>query len=489
MPPQVIPSEESADNVSCDALVIGAFSGDDGPSLAPSAASVDRALDGYLSGYLRDSGFKGKVGDVAVVPTLQRLPATTIAVAGLGRQDEANAHTVRRASGVAARKLGERSVLASALHDTPGDDGVEASTEGFLLGSYNFTEYKSDPRPSKISRILLVGSASVDTIERGQARAQATALARDLTNEPPSILTPESLARRAREMADVAGLECTIFDEQALADKGFGGLLGVSRGSERPPRFIHLHHKPTSARGKVVLVGKGVTFDSGGLSLKDAKNMETMKTDMGGAAAVIGAMSALSRLNVDVEVLGLIAATENMPGGNAIKPGDVIRHYGGRTSEVLNTDAEGRLILADALAFACEQSPDAVVDAATLTGACMVALGRKAAGLFSNDEALRAELEEAATRAGERVWPLPLYDDYRSDLDSEVADIKNVGSRYGGAITAALFLRDFVRKGVPWAHLDIAGPARAESDYDEVTKGGSGVATRTLIAFLEGRAR
>ncbi|MDQ4144727.1 MAG: leucyl aminopeptidase, partial [Actinomycetota bacterium] len=315
----------------------------------------------------------------------------------------------------------------------------------------------------------------------------ATLTARELTNEPASALWPEVLAERAREVAEVAGLECTLLDENELAERGFGGLLAVAQGSTRPPRLIELRYKPENPLGHVAIVGKGVTFDSGGLSLKDAKSMETMKTDMGGGAAVIGAMGALPRLDVRVEVTAVVPTTENMPSGSAVKPGDVITHYGGKTSEVLNTDAEGRLILADALAYVSEQRPDAIVDVATLTGAMMVALGKKAAGYFANDDGLAAEIERAAGTAGERVWRMPLFDDYRSDLDSDVADIKNIGTRFGGAIFAALYLGDFIGDGISWGHLDIAGPGRAESDYDEVTKGASGFAARTLVAWLESR--
>ncbi|MDQ3983396.1 MAG: leucyl aminopeptidase, partial [Actinomycetota bacterium] len=298
------------------------------------------------------------------------------------------------------------------------------------------------------------------------------------------------LARRAREVADVAGLSFTVWDEKELARRGFGGLLGVAQGSAQPPRFVQLHHRPDNPRAKVVLVGKGITYDSGGLSLKDAKSMETMKTDMSGAAAVIGAMGAVGRIRPDVEVLGLVPTTENMPGGGAIKPGDVIRHYGGKTVEVLNTDAEGRLVLADALAFASEQEPDVIVDVATLTGAIMVALGTRAAGLFCNDDALAQELIDAGAQEGERLWRMPLIDDYAQDIESDVADLKNIsGARWGGAIVAAVFLQQFVGEGISWAHLDIAGAARAEGAAAEISKGGTGTAARTLVSWVEGFRR
>lgn len=371
------------------------------------------------------------------------------------------------------------------MHDaSPGDDGAVA--EGLLLGTYRFTTYKSDPKPSKIQRILFVG-ADEKRLDRAAVIAEATALARDLINEPASTLIPEVLAERAKELGDVSGFDCTIWDEAELKKNGFGGLLGVSQGSHNPCRFIQMHYAPSGAKKKVALVGKGVTFDSGGLSLKDAANMEQMKTDMGGAAAVICAISAIAKLTLDIEVMAFVPTTENMPSGTAVRPGDVLRHYGGKTSEVLNTDAEGRLILADALVFASEQKPDAIVDVATLTGSMMVALGKKMTGYFSNDDGLADEIQAAADAAGEPFWRMPLNEPLRKDLESEVADLKNVASRWGGAITAAMFLKDFVGEGIPWAHLDIAGPARAESDYDEITKGGTGVAVRTLVNWVEAR--
>jgi leucyl aminopeptidase len=484
--PEIVPHKDSAATVACDAVVVGALSTGNGSTLTPEGAEIDAALEGALSDHISESSFKARVGDVLIAPALGKLAARSVVVAGLGKKKEVSPSDIRRASANVARRLSERGVIASTLH-TATNGVTRAAAEGYLLGSYSFTKYKSDPRPSKIGRILFLGNTEGDEIEHARISSDATALARDLINEPAAVLTPDALARKAQEVADVGGIDCEVFDEKELRRRGFGGILGVAQGSAQPPRFIQLRSAPPNAKGKVVLVGKGITFDSGGLSLKDAKNMETMKTDMSGAAAVVGAMSAIPRLGVPIEVLGLISATENMPGDGAIKPGDVITHYGGRTSEVLNTDAEGRLVLADALAFACEQEPDAIVDVATLTGGMMIALGRKVAGIFANEDDLREELIEAAQTAGERLWPMPLVDDYRSDIDSEIADIKNTGSRYGSPIYGGLFLRDFVSKEIPWAHIDIAGPARAEKALDEVSRGGTGFATRTLIAWVERR--
>ena len=479
--PQVVRSDESADQVACDALVIGAFA-DDGNVTLTGADGLDGLIGGKLMEALRDSAFKAKQGEVLVVPTLGEMSARAVAVAGLGSKTDVNEDAVRKAAAAAIKKLGERPVIASLLHRGH-DSGEAPAVEGYLLASYAFTNYKSDPRPGKVERLMFL-DASPDDIERGVAMAEATSLARDLVNEPAGTLNPQALATRAQEVADVNDLECTILDENELEERGFGGILGVGKGSVSPPRLIRLRYTSDTASRRLALVGKGVTFDSGGLSLKSASSMEDMKTDMAGGAAVIGAMSALRRLGTEVDVTAYVPAVENMPSGTAIKPGDVITHYGGRTTEVNNTDAEGRLILGDALALASEENPDAIVDVATLTGSILIALGKKSVGLFCNDDRLSEELEEAANASGERMWRMPLYDDYLKELDSEVADYKNAGQRYGGSIIAALFLKQFVGRGLRWAHLDIAGAARADGDYDEMTKGGTGVATRTLINWM-----
>jgi leucyl aminopeptidase len=480
--PQVVISDEAADQVACDALVVGAFA-EDGNVTLTGADGLEGLLDGRLMEAVRDSAFKAKQGEVIVVPTLGEMSARAIAVAGLGSKSELNESAVRRSAAAAIRRLSERPVIASLLHRAHAE-GLSPAVEGSLLASYAFTTYKSDPHPSKVERLMFLGGAQ-DDIERGVTMSEATLLARDLVNEPPGVLTPEAFAQRAGEVADANDLECTILDENELKERGFGGILGVGQGSTSPPRLIRLRYGRGASSKQIALVGKGVTFDSGGLSLKSAGSMEEMKTDMAGGAAVIAAMSALRRLGIEVDVTADVPAVENMPSGKAIKPGDVIRHYGGRTTEVNNTDAEGRLILGDALALASEEKPSAIVDLATLTGSILVALGKKAVGLFCNDDGLAKELEDASRSAGERMWRMPLYDDYFKELDSEVADCKNSGPRYGGSIIAALFLKQFVGKGLRWAHLDIAGAARADSDYDEVTKGGTGVATRTLINWLE----
>jgi leucyl aminopeptidase len=414
-----------------------------------------------------------------------RSGASLIAVAGLGPGDSADVSSVRHGAAAAARRLSDHTDVVLALHRTV-DGSAAAAAEGFLLGTYSFTSHKSDPKPSKVQTISVLGG-SEEEVERGTVLAEATMLARDLINEPPGHLTPTALARKAQEVGDVGGLDVTVLDADQLTDRGFGGIVGVGHGSDEPYCLIQMRYTPEDPKGKVALVGKGVTFDSGGLSLKDGRNMMDMKTDMSGAAAVLGAMSALPRLAPGVEVVAYIPTVENLPSGHSIRPGDVITHYGGRTSEVLNTDAEGRLILADAIAYASEEKPQAIIDVATLTGAMVVALGLKVFGAFATDDALMEELKAASREAGESMWPMPLIKAYEKDLESDVADCKNVAGRWGGAIFAALYLRQFVGKDIAWGHLDIAGSARAESDYDDVSKGGSGVATRTLIHWIEGR--
>lgn len=488
-PTELVPSEERATTVACDTLVIGAFSNEGEPTLA-GADDVATAFDDDLLEHARDLGFKAKIGEVTVLPSMGRVSARVIALVGLGNHGRIDTSVLRRAAATAAKRLSHHSTIATTLHQALGGDAAAcAVTEGFVLGAYKYAGHKSQSSAPALQQVSLV-EASAASVERGRVLGDAALLARDLINEPAETMTPEILARKAREIADVNGLECEVFEEEELRERGFGGILGVARGSSQPPRFIILRFRPPNASKKVALVGKGVTFDSGGYSIKPAKGMETMKTDMSGAAAVLGAMSAVAKLQIKTEVLAFIPATENMVSGDAIKPGDVITHYGGTTSEVLNTDAEGRLVLADALTYACEQEPEAIVDLATLTGAIQIALGKKIGGLFSNDDSLLRELEGAAESTGEMFWHMPLAADiYRSEIDSDVADIKNTGtsSPYGGASVAALFLKEFVNDDIPWAHLDIAGVARADSDYGEVTRGGTGIGTRTILAWLEGR--
>jgi leucyl aminopeptidase len=438
--------------------------------------------------YLAERGFEGKPGEACALPSRGH---TVIAV-GVGEARAVTADVLRRAAAALVKTAWRDAHVASTLLDAAPRSvdkatAAQAITEGAALAAYRFTPYKSDAKPCRIETFTLVGRgvAAKRGVTRGERLASAVTLARDLVNEPAGAMTPRRLAQVASEVAEREGLEIEVLDEVDIANHRLGGLLGVARGSEEPPRLIELTYEPP-ARGNgrvplLVLVGKGITFDSGGLSLKTADGMETMKTDMGGAAAVLAALSVLPALRPAVKVVGIMPTTENMPSGSAIKPGDVLKIRNGKTVEVLNTDAEGRLILADGLSLAVEAKPDAVVDLATLTGACMVALGRGIAGLMGNDDALVDQVRAAAERAGERVWPLPLPQEYRKDIDSEVADIKNVGAgRYGGALTAGLFLQEFVGD-TPWVHLDIAGPARAEKEDGYVSAGATGFGVRTIV--------
>ena len=328
---------------------------------------------------------------------------------------------------------------------------------------------------------------SMTSAARCQAAAESVSLARDLVNEPPVNKSPEYLAGVATDLAGEHGLRVRVFDEEEIRSERLGGIAAVAAGSHQPPRLVEMWHEPEGATAFLAIVGKGIVFDSGGLSLKPANAMEDMKTDMSGGAAVLGAMAAIARLCLGVTVVGIVPFTENMPGGGAQRPGDVITIRNGKTIEVLNTDAEGRLVLADGLSLAAELEPDLIVDLATLTGACVVALGDEIAGLFANEDDAGSKVLAAAARAGERVWTMPLPDDYRKKIDSDIADMKNTGPRYGGAITAASLLEEFV-DGRPWVHLDIAGPSRAKSEDGYITKGGTGFGVRTIVALAEDMA-
>jgi leucyl aminopeptidase len=486
MTPELTATDASIAELGCDAIVVGAYAGDH-IELAEEAQALDGKLEGRLIEHLQSASFDAKPGEVVSITTLGALPARTIVVAGLGARSKVAPRDVRRAAAAAAKRIPGAFDVACALPSL-GEEGWSAAAEGLALAGYGFDGYKSEAETNQLTTALFPG-ATPQTLERGRAYADAIALARNLTNEPASVLTPTELARRAVDVADASGLEATILDEGELRELGFGGLLSVASGSSEPPRLIRLHYAPDEARERIALVGKGVTFDSGGLSLKPWQSMQEMKTDMAGGAAVIGVMSALRTLGVGVGVTGIVPATENMVSGEALKPGDVIHHYGGKTSEVINTDAEGRLILADALAWASEDEPSSLVDVATLTSSIRMALGTRMSGLFCDDDDLRAGLLEAAEAAGEDMWHMPIYDAYESELATDVADMRNRGSASGGAIIAALFLRNFVGEKIPWAHIDIAGTARAESATDESPKGSTGIPTRTLLRWLEGRGK
>jgi leucyl aminopeptidase len=483
-----------------DLLAVPVFAG---PELGPGAEEAVAGLGAPVAPLLEARGFTGKAGEVVALPTLGRLPATVLLLVGVGERAKVDAEVLRRAAAAVVRQgHGAAKAVTTIAQALPADPAgaVQAVTEGALLAAYRFDKYKqakATANGAELAALALVPGPSAgrgsggrgrlaEALAAGQARAAATNLARDLSNEPANALHPADLAAAARRLLAGKGVTVKVKDEKALAAEGFGGLIGVGQGAEHPPRLIELRYAPKGASGQVVLVGKGITFDSGGLSLKPADSMKTMKTDMSGAAAVLATMSVLADLDVKVAVTGYLASAENMPSGRATRPGDVLTMKNGKTVEVLNTDAEGRLVMADALALGAASKPDAIVDVATLTGACAVALGNRYAGLMSNDEALAAELLEAAAEAGEPTWRLPLPPEYRKDIESDVADLKNVGDRYGGALFAGLFLQEFVDDR-PWAHLDIAGPARSEAEDGYLGKGSTGVAVRTLLTWLKRR--
>jgi len=447
------------------------------------ADAVSDGIDGVPAEQLSSAGFEGEAGQSHSWPE----GAGVAALVGIGAADKVDADAVRRAGATIGRGFSRHTRIGVELPSGSELDPAsarQALVEGISLATYSFTTYKSDPKAAKLRRVDVAGGSGVrnqKALHRGAVIAAGQCLARDLVNEPGGTLTPQVFARRAAAMAKNSGVAVKIWDEAAIKKGRLGGLLGVNRGSTKPPRFVELTYTPKSKpTGTIAFVGKGITFDSGGLSIKTGQGMMTMKCDMGGAAAVIGAMSVLSELDVKARVRAFVPMTDNMLGGDATRPGDVLKIRNGKTIEVLNTDAEGRLVLADALAIASEAKPDAIVDLATLTGACMVALGAKIAGLMGNDDDWIAQIENASAATGERVWHLPLPDDYKKQYESSVADMKNIGTPHGGALTAGLILSEFVADGLAWAHIDIAGPAWSETDEAEFTKGGTGFGVRLL---------
>ena len=415
-------------------------------------------------------------------------------VLGLGDPDELDVEAVRKAGVTLARQAGPHAQVAAHVLDVLPEsvdaaEAAQAFVEGIDLGAYRYLDQKSAPEKAKLRKVTHVGSTSArikKAIERGTIVAEGVNFARDLVNEPGGSLTPPKFAQQAQRMARRVGLKARVMDEKAIVAARLGGLLGVNRGSKHPPRLVQLTYEPDSRpRGTLALVGKGITFDAGGLSIKTGAGMMTMKCDMGGAAAVLGAMAAIGQLAPPVRVVAYVPMTDNMLGDDATRPGDVLTIRNEKTVEVLNTDAEGRLILADALSLACEDEPDAIVDLATLTGACMVALGPGIAGLMGNHDEWLDQVAAAGDASAEKVWPLPLPDEYRKMLDSTVADVKNIGGPHGGALTAGLFLKEFVTDGTPWAHLDIAGPAFGDAETPLGPAGASGFGVRLLVSLAE----
>jgi leucyl aminopeptidase len=488
-------SPSSAAALRADAVVVGVTKGPKGPRLAPGAETVDAAFGGKLTAVLESLGASGAEGESTKLPAPDGVKAGIVLAVGLGDAPEDgapyDAEALRKAAGVAARTLAGAKKAAFALPAATAAD-VEAVATGALLGAYAFTAYQADDKKDAhkpLAEVTVVGAKPRDkahkaAVERATAVGAEVNRARDLINTPPNDLNPKAFAAAVLTAAKEFGLKVEVLDEKALAKGGYGGIIGVGQGSATPPRLVKVAYTHAKATRTLAFVGKGITYDSGGISLKPPGHNETMKCDMSGAAAVFAAVVAAAKLGLAVNVTGWLALAENMPGGGATRPGDVLRMYSGKTVEVLNTDAEGRLVLADALTRASEEAPDAIVDVATLTGAMVLALGEGRFAIMSNDDAFRTAVHTAALAEGEDSWPMPLPQQLRKTFDSPTADIANMGVRPGGGLVAGLFLQEFVGEGITWAHLDIAGPAFHEgAPFGYTPKGGTGTAVRTLVSL------
>lgn len=470
-----------------DALGIVCFQGEEPMALA----ALDEAFSGAFSVHLKTAEFSGKLGQLVELPTLGRIAAPRLLLVGVGPRGEGEGP--RLASALATVVRGSLGTSPSAISVVlPKDVGsFRCVAEGVVLGAYRFTKYLTGERRPKreLERVDIfaqgkVGQAEKDGLELGQAIAEAVCVARDAVNEPPNVLYPESFAELCRQVAKQGKLKLKVLDEKGLRAAGHGLHVAVGQGSAHGPHLMHLTYAPKNPKRRIVFVGKGVTFDSGGLCIKPMQGMADMKTDMAGAAAVLGLMQAVAAVGPDVEVHGIIGAAENMPDGNAYRPADVLSSLSGKTVEIINTDAEGRLVLADALTYAARLEPDAIVDAATLTGATLVSLGQPYSAFFSNSDELASAMEKAAREAGESFWRMPLIEELSQQLKSDIADYKHVGDRFGGAISAALFLREFV-DGIPWIHCDIPGAVYGDRPSGVYPKGGTGHAVMTFLRLVE----
>jgi leucyl aminopeptidase len=482
----------SVADAACDLLAVPVF--DDGVAQCDLVKTLDGKLGGFLAAAAQDERFEGKPGQSLSFHTQGKLPSKRVLLLGCGKASAFDAADARHLAARAARAAGSAGARAFAVAVPGGKDDerfLQLTVEGARLGRYKFGRYltaEDAKRPDTVESCTVVApGASADVFARAVKRAElvatSVAKARDLINEPAGYMTPRRMEEEARAIAKASGLEIEVLGPGECRELGMGMFLAVSQGSTEEPRFIHLTYKPAGAKRKVALVGKGVTFDSGGLSLKPSDGMLDMKVDMSGAAAVIAAMSAIAQVGSPVEVHAFAACTENMPSGSSYKLGDVLRSLAGKTVEINNTDAEGRLTLGDAITYALKQKPDEVFDFATLTGACVVALGPHTAGVMSNDDKLRDRWLAAAKSAGEDMWPLPLTPRLKEQLKSEIADMRNTGERWGGALTAGLFLKEFVGE-TPWCHVDIAGPASADKEFGAISKGGVGFAVATMVEYL-----
>ena len=482
----------SITEVESDALIVNLFEGVTSPGGGTGA--VDRALGGIITDLIASGEISGKLNKTALIHTQGKIAPKRVLVVGLGKSEDFDYIAAGKVSGTAARFLREKRarkvttiVHGAGIGGLDAKDSARAVVEGAIIGLYNGDLYKTsnEDKPSEIEEFVIVerDSAKIAEFEAGSREGQVLASAanevRDLANEPANRMTPVILAERTQEMAVKAGLEIEVLDQDRMAELGMGGLLGVASGSTQPPRLIFMRYRGKEGGNTLALVGKGLTFDSGGISIKPSEGMQDMKFDMSGGAAVIGAMKAIAELKPAINVIGVVPASENMPGGSAYKPGDVIRFYNGKTTEVITTDAEGRMILADAITYAIKQGATHLIDIATLTGSCVVALGHDITGVMGNNREFTGRLMEAARLTGEKCWELPLPPEYKEQLKSEIADFKNIGTRWGGALTGGLFLKEFV-EDLPWVHLDIAGTADSDAEEPYRAKGATGVGTRML---------
>jgi leucyl aminopeptidase len=494
--PAVSVTTDAPPKIKTDLLLVPMFESDGLADLETLDAATNREIQRALT----STEFRARPYELFGTPLVSGWGAARVLLIGAGQRTSFNSERLRKvatAAALAARQRRARRVAIVIRGDAPAAAAVQACAEGVMLAAFSGDRFKGERGAPPLDEVVIAAPGAQSSVveaaaRRGQILGESCNIARGLANEPSNVLTPTELALRAVAIAESSGLRVEVLDEHEIERLGMGLLLGVARGSAEPPRLIVLTHEPAGAPVKPVLglVGKGITFDTGGISIKPADGMERMKTDMSGGAAVIGAMRAISLLGAPIKVVGVIPATENMPGGRAIKPGDVLRGADGKTVEVINTDAEGRLILGDGLWYAREQGATHLVDIATLTGACVVALGKVASGLFGQPDEWMSVVAETARKAGDRCWPMPVFEEYAEQLKSEIADMTNTGGRPAGACTAAIFLKEFTG-GLPWAHLDIAGTAWADEGKAWQPKGATGVAVRTLaeLAFTSSEWR
>jgi leucyl aminopeptidase len=487
--------EEKIEKIVSEIMALGFF--EDEKRLEPRLKKIDARLNGMIAAAKKEGDFKGKFRETVILPTQKLIPPKRLMLIGLGKKKEFTLEKLRQIFGTIAKTVKKKELASfssmilgkealKAPHDTMG----QAVTEGILFSLYELTKFKTGSEKKKEVKECILAVETKDALKtkqgitRGRIISEAANFTKDLVAYPGNEATPSYLAKKARETARKLNLKCKIMQKPEIEKLGMNAFIGVAKGSEEPPKFIILEYRPAKKNvDTIVIIGKGITFDSGGISLKPGQGMEEMKNDMGGGAAVLGAIRAAAGLKIPLNIIALVPATENLPSGTAVKPGDILKSYSGKTIEVINTDAEGRLVLSDALAYAKRYQPKAVIDLATLTGACEVALGNFATGMMGNDEKLIARIKKAGEETGERVWQLPLWEEYDELIKSDIADVKNLGGRAGGAITAAAFLKKFVGD-FPWVHLDIAGTVWTKQDRPYIGKGPTGVGVRLLIELF-----